>query len=169
MGARCQFNFATYEWISSCACQLNWLLHQLMWPHHRIGLKKLPQNDSQYAKIHVLVVKLHLNLVLVSWCSADLTSPCHWPFQNLPKSLHLWCIYDLGPHFPLFCAFVTQNKKKILLYAILSALEGQFHDILDISRTVRNHSMTYWKLKLIGGQLFFLQPLLSKPCRSSHF
>ena len=112
MGARCQFNFATYEWISSCACQLNWLLHQLMWPHHRIGLKKLPQNDSLYGKIHVLVAKLHLNLVLVSWCSADLTSPCHWPFQNLPKSLHPWCIYDLGPHFPLFCAFVTQNKKK---------------------------------------------------------
>ena len=88
--------------------------------------------------------------------------------KTCPKAFTLgaYMIWDL---ISLSFVLLLLKIKKNLLYAILSALEGQFHDILDISRTVRNHSTTYWKLKLIGGQLFFLQPLLSKPCRSSHF
>ena len=102
---------------------------------------------------------------MFSWF--DLTMSLTFPklAQKPSPLVHIW----FGTSFPFILCFYYSKSKKNLLSAILSALEGQFHDILDISRTVRNHSMTYWKLKLIGGQLFFLQPLLSKPCRSSHF
>ena len=66
-------------------------------------------------------------------------------------------------------AFMTQNKKKNQLFALLRALQGEIDDYLGISRILKTHFPTYWKLKSIRGQLFFLQPLLSKSCGSSHF
>ena len=66
-------------------------------------------------------------------------------------------------------AFMTQNKKKNQLFALLRALQGEIDDYLGISRILKTHSPTYWELSSIRGQLFFLQPLLSKSCGSSHF
>ena len=86
------------HWIK---CYVNVFFHVswcVQWPHHWIGLKKLPQNDPWHVEICPLDQKIQWNLNLSQlFCTVivDLTSILDWPWKTILK----WPLTCQNPTF----------------------------------------------------------------------
>ena len=98
----------------------------VQWPHHWIGLEKLPQNDPSYAKICPLVQKLWKSL-LPCQLICTVTSPLDWPWKTTPK-------------WPLTCwNLSTESKDTVKFISKSAVLYSHSWSDLNIRFAMKNY------------------------------